>query len=254
MILTNTKLILQDTYSEEIVHEILKVFGLVAPAYPFVFASHFQDVVDLLLGWATDSETTPSLANSIYTSFLEFRPFWLQNTAFGMELLKQFLDDLAQSIEDKTFPLGKGTSLLNCFHSIVNPICGGLSPVQGTETVTTRLLQLLAAGQGRAQSLAWNSIGNNLLVTMIPNFPGMNSSHSVLIVAFLLGQFSPFLTSEELSSSLSALSLLLATPRIPLSTQALRNLLNPFSTFLSLRLHSSEAVLGKVRQVLRDVL
>lgn len=287
LIMTNTKLILQDTYSEEIVKEILRVFGSISVTYPFTFGSHFQDVVDLLLGWLVDVDTTGGLASAIHAAFLEFRPFWLQNAAFGMEMLKQFLEDLTQSIEDHPFPQDKCSTLLKCFHSIVNPICGGLAPVQGTEMVATKLLQVLTNGQAKAQTISWNNLGNDLLTIMIPAFPGMTTAHSLHIVTFLLGQFSQSLTADELASPLATLSLvtadlshpmyylggpiislfffppllllllflqLLATPRISLTTQALRSLLNPFSTLLSLRLHSSEAVVAKMKKLVREIM
>ncbi len=92
---------------------LLDVCVAIAHTYPHIFKPHFevclvfihyfefiiQDIIDITVGWYIDIEQTTQVFDKCESTIKALRPFWINAIPFGIQLLRQFLDDAVGYVE-----------------------------------------------------------------------------------------------------------------------------------------------------------
>jgi hypothetical protein len=100
MITTDIQDLLEQTESSEIMQAAVQNFCEISRWKPHIFESHFQSVVDLLVGWHLDSSQPPESRTFLATVLLSWHQYWVLDMEFSNSLLKQLMEDLETHCED----------------------------------------------------------------------------------------------------------------------------------------------------------
>ena len=74
--------------------KVAKLTVKLSKSYPDHTFYIFQDIIDILIAWHIDVTQTDELINTISDILVDFRPFWLKEINFTINLLYQFVEDL----------------------------------------------------------------------------------------------------------------------------------------------------------------
>ncbi len=74
--------------------KVAQVILKLSKIYPDHTFFIFQDIIDILIAWHIDVTQTDELINTISDILVDFRPFWLKEINFTINLLYQFVEDL----------------------------------------------------------------------------------------------------------------------------------------------------------------
>ncbi|KAJ3126559.1 Serine/threonine-protein kinase smg1 [Nowakowskiella sp. JEL0407] len=83
----------------ECLPKILDVLISIADNYPRDFGACFKEIVDLLVGWATDTDVPRSTMTLICDNIKNYWRFWKNEIDFAIELLTHLLTDLESVLE-----------------------------------------------------------------------------------------------------------------------------------------------------------
>ena len=73
---------------------VVKNITLMAKLSPQHLGRHFQNTVDILVGWHIDINLEPQLIECISAALVCFRDCWTKDMVFSTDLLEQFLEDM----------------------------------------------------------------------------------------------------------------------------------------------------------------
>ncbi len=79
---------------------MIDIIEKLAVDFPTVFKNQFQDLIDVLVGWYLDRETSFRVRQRITTCFCNFKGLWITNIDFTCGLLDKFIIDM-KSINDE---------------------------------------------------------------------------------------------------------------------------------------------------------
>jgi hypothetical protein len=65
MVTINIRTLLEDIQTPDLLIPLIEILQFVAENYPDMFRSHFQDVIDVLVGWRVDPTLPEVYANAI---------------------------------------------------------------------------------------------------------------------------------------------------------------------------------------------
>ncbi|XP_076458807.1 serine/threonine-protein kinase SMG1-like [Babylonia areolata] len=100
-VMSNIQALLEGANSDLMV-AVVDVTMFIAKFYPHIFSPHFNNTVDILVGWHIDLSQKESLIQYVSSALVSFRPFWSADINFSSNLLMQFLEDLEAYAEDLT--------------------------------------------------------------------------------------------------------------------------------------------------------
>ncbi|KAG8236828.1 hypothetical protein J437_LFUL017285, partial [Ladona fulva] len=137
---------LENTCLPELLVATVDVLLFLAKLSPDSFTKHFRDTVDILVGWHIDGGQPPWVSTYASQTLRKFRPFWLADLGFSVNLLAQFIEDveafgedLLQSESGRSSPEDKPpsspedhvfriTQLIKVFNTVVRSLGSGLTP------------------------------------------------------------------------------------------------------------------------------
>lgn len=128
----------------------------ISSQFPTLFQTHFQGVVDLLVGWTLDVQLPHSIKKRITEQFPRFEALWIQFLPFTTDLIGRLVTDmegLATNIPDEN--IGRLLSLASCFVRISEGI--GTTYALRSGDVVPRFLSLMTTvhGELRGRSKFW---------------------------------------------------------------------------------------------------
>ncbi|KAF7726030.1 Serine/threonine-protein kinase smg1 [Apophysomyces ossiformis] len=80
--------------SAEYIPDILNVLDTLTDICSDAFATRFQDIIDLLVGWHIDASLNEGMRAPMIEAYKRFQPFWKHKLPFAFELLHHFLSDM----------------------------------------------------------------------------------------------------------------------------------------------------------------
>lgn len=102
-ILNKTKRAFEESDSSELLIGFTEIFLAAAKTNPKVMVSHFQNVVDIMIGWHVNSSHTSyssSITSNLSRALIGFKQFWVNDIDFSTSLLNQFVDDFQLTYEE----------------------------------------------------------------------------------------------------------------------------------------------------------
>ncbi|KAK3583612.1 hypothetical protein CHS0354_039435 [Potamilus streckersoni] len=153
MVMSNTRTLLENADTPELLVAVIRVILQLANVYPHVFSSHFRDTVDILVGWHIDSTQKDSLVQLTSDSLVSFNPFWVSDISFTLTLLGQFLEDMEAYAED--ISVVTGSEHFNEEHSEPEEVVKISALQRVFNTVIRSLGEDFAPGKGRPISLEY---------------------------------------------------------------------------------------------------
>lgn len=84
----------ESTDSSDLLIGFIEVFLAAAKTNPKVTVVHFQNVVDIIIGWHVNSPNSSfSISTNLSRALIGFKQFWVNDINFSTSLLNQFVDD-----------------------------------------------------------------------------------------------------------------------------------------------------------------
>lgn len=102
-LLNKTKRAFEESESSELLIGFTEIFLAAAKTNPKVMVVHFQNVVDIIIGWHINSSLTSyssSLFSNLSKALIGFKQFWVNDIDFATSLLNQFIDDFQNLYEE----------------------------------------------------------------------------------------------------------------------------------------------------------
>jgi hypothetical protein len=96
---------------------LMDVIEKVAIDFPSIFKNHFQDIIDVLVGWYLDRDTPFKTRQRIATCFTNFRGLWIGNIDFTCGLLDKFIIDMKSVNDERQF-----NTFIGCFAAIAQAL------------------------------------------------------------------------------------------------------------------------------------
>ncbi|KAF9920880.1 Serine/threonine-protein kinase smg1 [Linnemannia zychae] len=111
----------------------LDMLSSLSRQHPAAWQARFGDIVDLLVGWYVDKNTTSTIKNHIADVMASFSVQWLDAADFGQDLLEIFITDIESILHDDAPTEEDGekidaeslvtvSSLISCFNIIANTL------------------------------------------------------------------------------------------------------------------------------------
>ncbi|KAL2631959.1 hypothetical protein R1flu_016645 [Riccia fluitans] len=263
--------------SVTLLRPLLGVLVVLGYKFSWVVQPHFVDMVDLLLGWALESEVNEVDCRVITDSFVQFQKLWVGSLPFSMNLLLKFLGDMEVLAQDATpatpQQLKRLLALASCFVTVSQATTSGVLEADKAELITEPALEMLPrlmtcldrAGRKLGDS-SWTVIACQCMTIFAEFFKGKFADFydSALQVLFLslspdtksarrgcvVGLFNApaciALQSQQVVSLLQVNLQLISAQGLELQASAISKLLDWDSPFSGLRLHSSRSVTALV--------
>ncbi|KAI7861672.1 hypothetical protein BDF14DRAFT_1991502 [Spinellus fusiger] len=186
-VLTNLITFLDAMDSADYLPDILDIFVAFSKNYKQKFATKFEDIIDLLVGWHIDTILPDTKRVLLKDAYKAFKPYWNNRLSFAFELLYHFLNDMRSHIIDfksNQYEINESQkkcdvfhSLLSCFFSILETVVL-LIPTVCTPQETVSIgepfdqlrlctLDLICATKDLSDSHTWDEMSNQALMTMI---------------------------------------------------------------------------------------
>lgn len=102
-LLNKTKRAFEESDSSELLIGFTEIFLAAAKVNPKLMIGHFQNVVDIIIGWHVNSSHTSyssSLSSNLSRALIGFKQFWVNDIEFATSLLNQFVEDFQNSYEE----------------------------------------------------------------------------------------------------------------------------------------------------------
>lgn len=102
-LLNKTKRAFEESDSSELLIGFTEIFLAAAKVNPKVMIGHFQNVVDIIIGWHVNSSHTSyssSLSSNLSRALIGFKQFWVNDIEFATSLLNQFVEDFQNCYEE----------------------------------------------------------------------------------------------------------------------------------------------------------
>lgn len=144
---------IESTDSPKVFNVAVDALVLLADSYPDVFAVHFIDTVDILIGWYMHMENG-KLKEFALETLEKFSDYWQANRGFSITLLGQFVDDVVnygkilesppdEPADDRSespeSSIHSITSIINVFDTVVKSL-GDAHSINSSKTVTSAFL------------------------------------------------------------------------------------------------------------------
>lgn len=101
-LLNKTKRAFEESDSSELLIGFTEIFLAAAKVNPKAMIVHFQNVVDIIIGWHVNSHTacSSSLSANLSRALIGFKQFWVNDIQFATSLLNQFVEDFQNCYEE----------------------------------------------------------------------------------------------------------------------------------------------------------
>ncbi|KAL3689850.1 hypothetical protein R1sor_016159 [Riccia sorocarpa] len=263
--------------SVTLLRPLLGVLVVLGYKFSWVVQPHFADMVDLLLGWALESEVSEIDCRVITDSFVQFQKLWVGNLPFSVNLLLKFLGDMEVLAQDATpatpQQLKRLLALASCFVTVSQATTSGVLEADKVELIIEPALEMLPrlitcldrAGRKLGDS-SWTAIACQCM-TVFAEFlkekfadfyapalqvlfqslsPDAKSAQRGCVVGFFNVPGCVGLQSQQVVSLLQVNLQLISAQGLELQGPAISKLLDLDSPFAGLRLHSSRSVTALV--------
>eukprot|EP00850_Spirogloea_muscicola_P018450 SM000169S02705 [mRNA] locus=s169:16353:36740:- [translate_table: standard] len=125
-----------------LVPPVLATLSVLASNFQHSFEAHFEDVVDLMLGWALEPSLPDTESQLISRALVDLAPLWGRMPKSGFVLLSKFLEDMKVLTDRVAAGTGTGeglegrklVSLSACFSSVLQGISRGRQSKEQDET------------------------------------------------------------------------------------------------------------------------
>lgn len=241
---------------------IIEIVGELSNRYHNHFKPHFNDVVDIVVGWHLETDQSADVKRHCTKVLLSFKHFWYEDMKFTLNLLSQFIEDIGVCCEDleTSDPVKEKaqfissaiafSSLLDAFNTVIK--CLFATPESLLQSVGKDILDSSFELVVKGSALVAN--GRCLEEVLLP----INESLIILLMvepcAITVGVEEVFLVIQaeirnvehmnkcQISSLLLLLFKYVEYNAGNLSTEFLNLLWDPNSTFVKLRYHQAREV------------
>ena len=91
---------LENAESATLLVGVISVIDAVVALYPGVVRDHFQDIVDILVGWHIDAQQKAIVVKKTSRTLISMRQFWVRDMEYSLTLIGQFLEDMEEYRKD----------------------------------------------------------------------------------------------------------------------------------------------------------
>ncbi|KAI8897600.1 hypothetical protein BC833DRAFT_36026 [Globomyces pollinis-pini] len=78
--------------------KLMHILNYISTNHPSAFQSLFEQLVDILIGWAVDPLTPKSTQTLVFENLPSYWMYWLQHVDYGVSLLENLLNDLQNAL------------------------------------------------------------------------------------------------------------------------------------------------------------
>ncbi|BBN09596.1 serine/threonine-protein kinase SMG1 [Marchantia polymorpha subsp. ruderalis] len=259
--------------SMTLLRPLLGVLVVLGFKFSWCVQPHFADMVDLLLGWALESEVSEVDCRIITDSFVQFQKLWVGSLSFSMNLLSKFLGDMEVLAQDATPTTPQQSrrllALASCFVTVLQATTSGVLEADKADLIyepalemLPRLISCLVTAGRKFADFSWTAIACQCM-TLFADFlkekfanyyssalqvlfqiltPEIKSAQRGSVVGLLSAPAGSALQSQQVLSLLQVNVQLICAQGPGLQASAVSKLLEWDSPFSGLRLHSSRPV------------
>ncbi|XP_048575812.1 serine/threonine-protein kinase SMG1 [Nematostella vectensis] len=279
-IMSSLQNFLENVDCPELLCAVLAVIMPIAKDFPQAFAGHFRDTVDILVGWHIDTSQQDSLTQYTSDCLVQLHPYWALDIAFSLTLLGQFLEDMEAYAEElrlvphnKTSPrqglpspytsLPKLTALVRVFTTVVDGIGIYFSPSKSPSITPQYLADII---QRVVHCINMSAYGfyyeklfvaaNKCLASMCNWLQMHYACCSDLTASFVIQQLTncPNVSYGHILSILLLLDKIINKVGTSMTETFIKQILDPNSAIMKLRLCADEAILSDVMKVYQGFL
>ncbi|KAG0320022.1 Serine/threonine-protein kinase smg1 [Linnemannia gamsii] len=177
----------------------LDMLASLAKQHPTAWQARFGDIVDLLVGWFVDKNTSTTVKSQIADVMRSFTVQWLDAVEFGQDLLDIFITDIETIVRNETpsdgdedrkdaAPMETAVSLISCFSIISKALVTHASQaVTRMPHLQERALEMLAIVRKAISSSDIQA--NEIILTLSLGNPGSFYNLQPKAIQILMDQF-----------------------------------------------------------------
>ncbi|KAK3265519.1 Serine/threonine-protein kinase smg1 [Cymbomonas tetramitiformis] len=215
-----------------------------AARHTALFAQRFQDIADLLLGWALEPDLPTNLRVLITDSFGQFKPHWVESLPFSSSILAKVLGDI-EVLASSTSPSTPGElrrilSLATCLAAVAEATDSGLA--SAAPSLLQRFLSCCWAAHAKFTDATWGKEALRCVRTFARLLERDFACHYQSALSFLLAQLELQLSAQEVHTLLLLNLQLLDAQKDAVKPEVVQQQLAPESQLAKLRLHPSKPV------------
>lgn len=122
---------LEQADNERLFLAVLDTIVIFSRAYPKSFNQHFNDIVDICIGWHLEPEQKPELRQECSKSLQELAPFFRTDLSFTKSLLGQFIEDIESCKTESGSFIYIFNTVIKCLYPVESLVhCLGVEFVQ----------------------------------------------------------------------------------------------------------------------------
>ncbi|CAM6124730.1 unnamed protein product [Calypogeia fissa] len=237
-----------DGTSMTLLRPLLGVLVVLGRRFSWCVQPHFADMVDLLLGWALESEVSEVDCRIITDSFVQFQDLWVGSLSFSMNLLSKFLGDMEVLAHDAnpTTPqqLRRLLALAFCFVAVLQALTSGILESDKVELITVpalemlpRLITCLATVSRKFRDFSWTVVACQCMTLFADFLKEKFASHYPSVLQAL---FQNMESGPRASQQNDVIGLVTVSAGVALQAQQVHTLLQVNLQLLSAQGHTLE--------------